>query len=136
RLVACPAARGERCAREGEVMIMRFGWGTVAAAAAGMAMLLSGLAPAAFGAANRYASPGGSGSACTQIAPCAIDVAINGANSGDDITLLGGVPPAAPYSHSGSSELGQGCAPGGPPITNITLRGAPGARAVIDVSNT
>jgi hypothetical protein len=47
--------------------------------------------PAVASAANRYASPTGSGSEpCDISAPCPIDIAINGAASGDDVSLASG----------------------------------------------
>ncbi len=53
-------------------------------------------------AANRFAAVGGTGGEpCLETNPCSIEVAINAADGGndDDITLLGGVPPAAPVCH-------------------------------------
>jgi hypothetical protein len=49
-------------------------------------------------AANRYASPSGSGTACTQAAPCDIATAINNAGPGDDITI-------EPGTYTTSTEL-------------------------------
>ena len=43
-------------------------------------------APAS-GATARFASPGGSGTACTQAQPCDIVTAVNGASEGDDVTI-------------------------------------------------
>jgi hypothetical protein len=89
------------------------------------------LAPAAANATNRYASPTGTGAdPCTVSSPCAIADAVNGATSGDDVTLLGGVPPAAPYTSTAS--LGLVCSGGCSIINGITVHGAPGARPVIN----
>ncbi len=45
------------------------------------------LTPAAASAADRFASPTGTGFACTQVAPCDIVTAVNSASNGDDITI-------------------------------------------------
>jgi hypothetical protein len=86
------------------------------------------LAPAAASAANRYASPTGTGvDPCDDPGtPCPIATAVNQADSGDDVTLLGGVPPAAPFT----SSVTLGFA--GTPITGITIHGSPGARPVVN----
>ena len=55
--------------------------------------------------------------------PCPIETAINGASSGDDVTLLGGLPPA-PYVTSTPLVV----------ASNVTVHGAIGARAVIQAS--
>ena len=41
-------------------------------------------------AANRFATPAGTGLACTAVAPCAIETAIGGVGNGDDVTLAPG----------------------------------------------
>ena len=48
-------------------------------------------------AATRYASPNGSGSACTQPSPCAIQIAVNNAGMGDEVIVAPGdySPPAS-----------------------------------------
>jgi hypothetical protein len=62
-------------------------------------------------AAERFASPSGSGSACTQAAPCLINQALVGASDGDTVTALAG-------SYALTSRLS---------ITKkITFRGEPG----------
>jgi len=38
-------------------------------------------------AAQRYASPSGTGTACTQASPCPIDVAAINAGTGDEVIL-------------------------------------------------
>jgi hypothetical protein len=89
------------------------------------------LVPAAASAADRYASPTGTGAdPCIVSSPCAIADAVNGATSGDDVTLLGGVPPATPYTSTAS--LGLVCSPGCSIINGIAVHGAPGARPVIN----
>jgi hypothetical protein len=66
----------------------------IVAASACAAALLS--ATSATAATTRYASPGGSGSACTQASPCAIQIAMNNASSGDEVIIAPGdySPPA------------------------------------------
>jgi hypothetical protein len=64
-------------------------------AAALAAGALVSAAPAS--AANRFAEVGGDGGEpCEASDPCSIEVAINSASASDDVTLLGGLPPA-PY---------------------------------------
>ena len=93
------------------------------------------IAPAAANAANRYASPAGTGAdPCIVSSPCPIADAVNGATSGDDVTLLGGVPPAAPFTSTAS--LGLVCSPGCSIINGITVHGAPGARPVVNFNTT
>jgi hypothetical protein len=76
-------------------------------------------------AAVRYASPTGAGSACTNVAtPCPIDVAVNSAGLNDEVVLLGGVPPAAPYVTSTALSAASG----------VDIHGNPGARPVIQSS--
>jgi hypothetical protein len=97
----------------------RFGVLAVALTAASFA------AAAPAGAAERFAAVGGTGGEpCLETAPCSIEVAINDANGGtnDDVTLLGGVPPAAPYVTSTALLI----------PTGVTVHGAAGARPVIE----
>ena len=47
-------------------------------------------APAASAAAQRYASPTGSGAACTSASPCTITSAVNGASDGDEVIVTPG----------------------------------------------
>jgi hypothetical protein len=91
-----------------------------------VAITIGLLAAAANAAAVvRYASPTGSGSACTNAAtPCAIDVAINATGANDEVALLGGVPPAAPFVTSTALSA----------ATGVDIHGAPGARPVIQSS--
>jgi Ca2+-binding RTX toxin-like protein len=54
--------------------------------------LLFLLAPAAAGAALRFAAPGGGGTACTEVAPCDIQTAVEASavTDGDEVVLFGG----------------------------------------------
>jgi len=75
-------------------------------------------------AANRFAEVGGDGlNPCLESNPCPIETAINGAASGDDVTLLAGLPPA-PYVTSTPLVV----------PSNVTVHGATGAGAVIQAS--
>src|SRR5262245_17960641 len=60
---------------------------TAVAVVSAMTMLI---AAASAGAAQRYASPSGSGIACTQASPCAIHVAANDAQAGDEVIVAPG----------------------------------------------
>ncbi len=91
--------------------------------AAGAALLL----PATASAANRYASPSGSGTTCDQVTPCDIETAINSANQFDDITLL-------PGTYTTSVALGATFNPSFNPLFNLTIHGSPGARPVVNFS--
>jgi hypothetical protein len=51
------------------------------------AALLAVSTPASASAAARFASPTGTGTACTQAAPCDLVTAVNSAQSGDDVTI-------------------------------------------------
>jgi hypothetical protein len=57
---------------------------TLAAIAVPAALLL---AAASASAAQRYASPAGSGSACAQGAPCDLQTAVDGSNAGDEVIV-------------------------------------------------
>jgi hypothetical protein len=48
------------------------------------------LASASAAAAQRYASPGGAGTTCSQPTPCSVQVALSGAGPGDEIILAPG----------------------------------------------
>jgi Ca2+-binding RTX toxin-like protein len=48
------------------------------------------LAAPAAGAATRHAAPAGLGTACTQMTPCSIETAINGAGTGDEVIVAPG----------------------------------------------
>jgi hypothetical protein len=80
------------------------------------------VAPAAAEAANRFAEPGGDGAEpCLSSDPCSIGTAVNAASSGDDVTLLDGVPPDAPYVAASQLSVPAG----------VTVHGTAGARAEI-----
>jgi hypothetical protein len=86
------------------------------------ALLLLGSASA--NAANRFAEVGGDGLApCLISNPCPIETAINSAASGDDVTLLGGLPPG-PYVTSTPLVV----------PSNVTVHGTSGARPVVQAS--
>jgi hypothetical protein len=89
-------------------------------------LLLLGAAQAS--AASRFAEVGGNGpsATCPVSDPCGIVDAINLAAMGDDVTLLGGLPPA-PYTISALVEL---VVP-----SNVTVHGTVGARPVIQTGN-
>jgi hypothetical protein len=99
--------------------------GAHAALLVGVTVLVLAVAPAVASAANRFASPTGSGATCELGNPCSIETAINSAGVNDDVTLLGGLPPN-PYSTSTALD---------PPATGVTIHGAPGARPVIETSD-
>ena len=61
---------------------------SIAFAAALSITILGG--PSVAAAAQRYAAPGGSGTACTVTAPCALGVALNGAAGGDEVIVAPG----------------------------------------------
>jgi Ca2+-binding RTX toxin-like protein len=86
-------------------------------------VLLGGAGPAS--AANRFAEVGGNGpsATCPLSDPCSIEDAINIASgaSMDDVTLLGGLPPA-PYTTSTALVV----------PSNVTVHGTVGARPVIE----
>jgi hypothetical protein len=93
------------------------------AALAGVASVLL-LGAASASAANRFAEVSGDGlDPCLASDPCPIETAINSAATNDDVTLLGGLPPA-PYVTSTPLVV----------PSNVTVHGAIGARAVIQAS--
>jgi flagellin-like hook-associated protein FlgL len=118
------------------VLVTHRAWRTgIAAASVLAAATLACLALAApAGAADRYASPDGTAaSPCADPEdPCPIAVAVNEANSGDDVTLLGGRPPEPPFTSS--VTLGFACNPGCATKTGITIHGSPGSRPVINLA--
>jgi hypothetical protein len=86
------------------------------------------VAPAAASAADRFASPGGTGTApCASNDPCPIAVAVNGASNGDDITLLAG-------TYTSSVFLGFDCPSSCTPVSGITVHGTPGSPPVINMT--
>lgn len=68
-----------------------------------IAALLIPAAPAAGAAGDRYASPGGSGTACTSSAPCALPTAISGSSAGSRVLLASGSYPEAVVSGGGGT---------------------------------
>jgi hypothetical protein len=89
-----------------------------------LALLLVGLTPATASAAQRFASPSGSGTACTEVAPCGIVEAVNNMGTGDEVivgpgtyNLAGGGADELVITDANSSVHG---APGNPPriVTN------------------
>src|SRR3954454_24322417 len=83
---------------------------SVAAIAAITCFALAGSTQAL--AAQRYASPSGTGTACTQASPCPIDVAAINASTGDEVILAPG-----DYSPPGNVTLA---------VNNVYLHGADG----------
>ena len=74
-------------------------------------LALAAAAPGASAATQRYASPSGSGTACSSAGPCEIAQAITGAQSGDEVIVM-------PGDHSLTAT---------PPLHNqVTIRGVPG----------
>lgn len=63
----------------------------IAAATFTLFFLGNAYTPAQAAGSTRYASPNGSGSACTQVAPCPIMTAINGSSKGDTVIAAQGV---------------------------------------------
>jgi Ca2+-binding RTX toxin-like protein len=107
---------GKRCGRQAALAVV----------GCALALLVSA-APAS--AANRFAEVGGNGpEPCLASDPCSIETAINSASTAtsDDVTLLGGLPPA-PYTTSTALVV----------PSNVTVHGTIGARPVIetDVNN-
>ncbi|MEY2516269.1 MAG: hypothetical protein QOJ89_3627, partial [bacterium] len=68
------------------------------------AALLALATPAVASATQRYAGPGGTGTACTQPAPCRVDEAVTNAATGDEVIVLPGDhgSPAIPLPQFGS----------------------------------
>jgi hypothetical protein len=90
-------------------------------------LMLACVMPSAAAAADRFASPTGSGTSCDQVTPCDIETAVNDANQNDDITLL-------PGSYTTTVILGLDLSSGFDPKYNITIHGSPGARPVVNFS--
>src|ERR1700754_4998590 len=70
-------------------------------------------------AAPRFAAPTGSGLACTAMAPCPIETAVNAAAPGDDVTLLAG-------SFATSTALI-------PPV-NVKVHGTAGSQPIVNTT--
>ena len=76
--------------------------------------------PATAGAAQRFVTTSGSGSACTQPSPCSIEVGINNASSSDEVII-------APGTYTTSTPLANAA-------NSISVHGGTGARPVIETS--
>ena len=70
------------------------------------------LAPAAF-AGQRYASPGGTGTECTQGEPCELKEAVGGAKAGDEVIITSG-------TYEAKNPI-----PAPPSATNVQIHGDP-----------
>ncbi len=55
---------------------------------AAASLLMLGLASSSAAAAQRFASPTGAGTTCTQASPCPLNTAITGASAGDEVILI------------------------------------------------
>src|ERR1700722_9885439 len=101
--------------------------------------LVVGVGPAL--AAQRYASPAGTGAACTQVAPCPLPTAVNSAAAGDEVLVEPGsygtsaapITTAMNVTAGNVSVHGVDMAPGAPGATiytnqpyGIQLYGNPG----------
>ena len=95
----------------------------VALVAAGAVLV----APATSNAADRFASPTGSGTTCDQVTPCDIETAVNKASQFDDVTLTAG-------TYTPAVTLGIDLSSGFDPKFNLTIHGAPGSRPVVNFS--
>jgi Bacterial Ig domain len=65
-------------------------------------LLMLGFAAGSASAANRYADPAGTGTACTDVAPCTLATALTGATNGDHVILL---PSASTYDVPAGTSL-------------------------------
>jgi hypothetical protein len=84
-------------------------------------------APSSAHAVDRFAEPDGDGAEpCAASDPCGLSTAVQGASSGDDVTLLGGVAPDPPYTTSALVTIQSG----------VTVHGAPGSRPLIQGTGT
>ncbi len=76
---------------------------TVGMLGALVAALLVPALPAAAAPADRFAAPGGSGTACASAAPCALATAVAGAAAGGRVLLLSGTYPDAVVAGGGGT---------------------------------
>jgi hypothetical protein len=74
----------------------------------------------AFAATDRHASPTGSGTACTQASPCALDTAINGAATGDRVLVPGNLGSYAVTTALQSPNPIRVVGTNGRPVVNLT----------------
>ncbi len=73
--------------------------------------------PASAAAAQRYASTSGTGSGCTQPAPCSIETAVNSATSNDEVIIAPGTYTTSTSLANGASGLSiHGADPFDPPV--------------------
>jgi hypothetical protein len=82
---------------------------TRALAASAVCLALLAFTPVA-DAAQRYASPGGSGAVCSQAAPCSLKEAVTKAESDDEVIVGAGT-----YTSSEQLLTGEGVQRGQPP---------------------
>ena len=70
---------------------------TLSATLAALLVVIAAFFAAApgFAAANRYASPNGTGTVCSAAAPCALTTAVQSAAAGDTVLLTSGTYPTA-----------------------------------------
>jgi hypothetical protein len=80
----------------------------------GTIAILALVAASAAQATQRFAAPAGSGTECTQAAPCELKEAVGGAKGGDEVIVTGGT-----YSLSAAIFV--------PPVTNLQIHGEAGA---------
>src|SRR5262249_39393573 len=91
----------------------------------------SSLGSALAAGAQRYASPTGSGTACTSASPCSISQAITGAAIGDEVTLASGDYPVSATIQTPAELTIHGIA--GQPRPRIILTADAGIR-IVDAS--
>ena len=79
------------------------------------------LLPAGAGAAQRYVTTAGSGSACTEPAPCSIETGINGAASNDEVIVAPGTyTTSTPLANNSNSLSVHGPAGGPRPVVRTS----------------
>ena len=83
------AMLSRRQARE-RVVLAAFRWYVGPASALAGALLLLAAASANASTGERFASPSGAGTVCTQLEPCGIETAVNKAVSGEEVTIEAG----------------------------------------------
>jgi len=81
-----------------------------------IAALLVPTAPAVAAPGDRYASPAGSGTACTAAEPCAVPTAVSGASAGGSVLLVSGSYPDLVVAGGGGTAA-----------QPLTVQAAPGA---------
>ena len=94
--------------------------------AAAIATVAMAALPAAASAVDRYAAPDGDGlDPCASSDPCALDFAVEGASTNDQVILVGGVPPATPFAAAPNINV----------PNDVVVRGATGARPQVDFAS-